>query len=656
MKNLFLIVFLAVISNRIIAQDLIHKNYDWEKKPIPVVIDEKDSSNLEIILFEKKSSELNIGPDKNLYEYYLFHQKLKVNSDKSIEKNNKVYLPNNLEILILKIRTISPDGKVKELNKDDIIESEEENGKKYKYFALEGLEKGSEIEQILYLKLNPRITGHIHYAQGNVYKKRFELEIISPDYLTLKMKSLNGFPEMKLDSNITDRNLYKASLDQVPPIKAEKFAALEPYKMAVLYKLQDNKARGTKNIFNYSRITETVYNNVYGDYPKNSKVFTKYIKKNKIKPTDPELDNILKIEELLKQDRFIFDFDFVIGSGKMDDMLTSMFSTSMQMVQMMAQLARFLNIEHQVVLTSDRFDINFDKDFECYNFLTDYIIYFPNSKLYIAPTQKFSRAGYITPGFYNNYGLFLNVVKVGDMESAVGKIKFIEPMDHKSSTDSLFLRCQLTSDHSKFLINYTRSVTGYYAKQHQPFYVYLKDKKDELKELNESFTTFLTDDIEEVKSINVTNIEKNDFPKKPLVTEAELEVDKFIDEAGEKLLLKIGEMIGPQAELYQEGKRWLPVENAYNRTYFRRIEFTIPDGYKISNPESIKINVFYKNPNGKTTLEFKSDYLIEGNKLIILCTEMYDQISFSVDLFEEFRKVINASADFNKITLVLEKK
>lgn len=648
-----LILFLSIHSTELLGQNLFYKNYDWEKNPTPVKLDAKDSAFLEIVLFEKKSSEFNFGPDGGLYEYYLFHQKIKVNSDEAIEKNNKIYLPNNLEIIFLKARTISADGKIKELDRDDIIESEENNGKKYKYFALEGIEKGSEIEQILFLKINPRVSGHIQNAQSNLYKKRFEFELISPENLLFKFKSLNGFPEIKLDSTVRDRNFYKASIDQLQPIKAEKFAAVDPYKMGVLYKLRENKETGTRNIYNYSRIAENVYNSAYGDYKKNKNAIAKYLKKNQIKEGDPERETILKLEELLKTDRIILDFNLGIGNGNMDEMLKSPFSTSDQMIKMMGQLCNFLNIEHQIVMTSNRFDVAFDKDFESYNFLEEYLIYFPKSKLYIAPGDHASRSMYITPGFYNNYGLFLHPVKVADYVTAVGKINFIEPLDNTTSTDSLYMRCNLTDDFSKFKISYERIVTGFYAKNYQPYYQYFDEEYK--KEVNESYTEFLTDNLDEVKSITVKNVEKNDFPKKPLVTQAELECDKFIEEAGEKVLIKLGELIGPQAELYQEGTRVLPIENSFNRTYYRRIEFTIPDGYKISNPEGINLDVAHKDEKGSVTMAFKSEYKITGQKLVILCSEFYNQLSYPVKDFEEFRKVINAAADFNKITLVLEK-
>ena len=53
---------------------------------------------------------------------------------------------------------------------------------------------------------------------------------------------------------------------------------------------------------------------------------------------------------------------------------------------------------------------------------------------------------------------------------------------------------------------------------------------------------------------------------------------------------------------------------------------------------------------------FISKYTIENNMLIVTVKEYYRDVMLPIDQYEDFRKVINASADFNKITIVFEKK
>jgi hypothetical protein len=53
---------------------------------------------------------------------------------------------------------------------------------------------------------------------------------------------------------------------------------------------------------------------------------------------------------------------------------------------------------------------------------------------------------------------------------------------------------------------------------------------------------------------------------------------------------------------------------------------------------------------------FRSAYSQQGQKLTVTSTEAYHQIYWPKKDFEAYRSVINASANFNKIVLVLEKK
>ena len=131
-----------------------------------------------------------------------------------------------------------------------------------------------------------------------------------------------------------------------------------------------------------------------------------------------------------------------------------------------------------------------------------------------------------------------------------------------------------------------------------------------------------------------------------------MESDAFTQKAGRKYLFKLGELIGEQIQMYQEKERVLPLEEQYQRSYFRTINVEIPEGYVISNPDDINI----KNDHivgGKELFSFHSYYTIEDNILKITADEHYRCNIVTTDIYEAYRTVINSAADFNKITLVL---
>jgi hypothetical protein len=133
-----------------------------------------------------------------------------------------------------------------------------------------------------------------------------------------------------------------------------------------------------------------------------------------------------------------------------------------------------------------------------------------------------------------------------------------------------------------------------------------------------------------------------------------LQSPKLMEKAGPKYLFKVGELIGRQVEMYQDEHRSLPIEVEYPHSLPRTLRIRIPDGYKVVNPEAVRIKELF-NEGGKDIAGFVSDYKMEGNELVVSINEFYGQTSYPISRYETFRKVINAAADFNKVVLVLQK-
>ena len=121
-----------------------------------------------------------------------------------------------------------------------------------------------------------------------------------------------------------------------------------------------------------------------------------------------------------------------------------------------------------------------------------------------------------------------------------------------------------------------------------------------------------------------------------------------------RYLFKVGHLIGGQMELYQQHERQNRIDMDYPTYYERKISFTIPKGYKLQGLEDAKINKSIEK-NGKKVNAFISDFTIESEKVTITAKEYYRNISLPKEDYENFRQVINAAADFNKVVLVFEK-
>jgi hypothetical protein len=199
-------------------------------------------------------------------------------------------------------------------------------------------------------------------------------------------------------------------------------------------------------------------------------------------------------------------------------------------------------------------------------------------------------------------------------------------------------------------IDFDHAIGGYNASFIHPFMNLVNEESKE--EFYEAFIKRMGDEIS-IESKEIINEAPENFGKNPLRIKASITSSAFTDKAGPKYLFKLGELIGPQIEMYQEKKRQLPIENLFRKTYLRTIEITIPEGYIVKNLDDINISNHYKK-DGKDIMNFVSSYTKEGNKVTITANEIYDENILPVSLYETYRTVINSAADFNKVTLILE--
>ena len=65
-------------------------------------------------------------------------------------------------------------------------------------------------------------------------------------------------------------------------------------------------------------------------------------------------------------------------------------------------------------------------------------------------------------------------------------------------------------------------------------------------------------------------------------------------------------------------------------------------------------HLYTKNPK-ETGQSFQFDYEIKDGKIIVHCSEFYNATHYEIAEFNDFKKIINSAADFNKIVVLFEK-
>lgn len=651
-KNRILIALLF-ISQFAISQELFFKSYDWEAAPNYKV---KEGTTEDLIALKEKTVTEFAFEERNLVEYFLEHKILWLNSDDAIEEYNKIYLPfsSRAELQVNKARVITTDGKLVNLDKSKILTAkDEESGRTYKYFALEGITKGSFIEYMYVVKRPPSYTGKRVNLQAAFNKNTIEFDLFSPSNLVFAFKSFNGLSEVQKDTVTSDKLHWKLHVTNMEKLESEYQAAYEASKKFLVYKLDGNTATNATGIIAYNTIAQNLYGSYYPEYSKKTQtLINDFIKELKLAEDADEEAIIRKVDFYIKTNVYSQDV-YNAELQDLEQILTNKVANETGIIKLYIAVLRTLNIKHELVLTSDRKKIKFDTDFEATNFLTDFLLYFTSSQKYLSPNASGTRYGFPMPYLMDNYGLFIKEVVIGDYKSAVSKIKYIKPVEVKNTVDTMNITVDFNKENlNENNVHFDRSFNGYYAMNIQPFMHLIQGEKRD--ELIDDFIENITKDLE-IKERKLVNGESELFGVKPLQFIVDFTTEAFVEKAGRKYLFKLGDLIGSQVQLYQEKERVLPLEEQFHRSYYRTLTINIPEGYKITNLDDINIdNSFAK--DGKELFSFKSYYKLEGNKLIVTADEHYRENIIEVPVYEEYRTVINSAADFNKIVLLLEPK
>jgi hypothetical protein len=649
--NFILILFIT--SNSLAQTAPFYEGYNWETNPSYNI----EESDKDMVAIKDKIVTEFYFEDQNLTEYYLEHKILWLNSDDRIEEYNKIYLAfsNKTSLKVSKARVIKKTGEIIELDESKILSAEnEETGRKYNYFALEGLQKGSIVEYYYVIKRRPTYQGARVDIQNDYNKKAVEFDLYAPSNLLFTFKSFNLNSTVTKDETSTEKMHWQLAIKDVVGIDKEEQS---PYRAAlgyVMYKLHQNTANNII-ITSYNEVAQNLFAFYYPEYnEEETKLINKFAKNIKLNNDDENEEKKARIIDLyIKENIYISDNDSE-NLKNLSNVINTKTANETGIVKLYVALFKKFNITHEMVLTSNRTKLKFDREFEATNFLQEFLFYFPASKKYLSPSKFGTRFGFPPPYYMDNYGLFVTGYNINGKRKAFSEVKYIEGIPASSSTDEMVINVYFNKeDFSQNTITLERKLNGYYAMNIQPFMNLIPaNRKNEV--IDEAFAQNTDKNAKVLKRVLI-NEDPSLFGVKPFVVKFDISSEYFVEKAGNKYLFKLGDLIGPQMEMYQEKKRILPLEAEFNRSYYRTIKIHIPEGYKISNLDDITIKNSYT-AKGKELFIFDSYYTLDGNILTVTADEHYRESIVAPEIFEAYRTVINSAADFNKVTLILEPK
>jgi hypothetical protein len=649
LRNIF--IFIALLNTSFFfAQEYTFKNYDWNEKDFKIEIPKSYETEKEVIL--SRNLKIEIAVDKNsAKQYRLIHEKKYINSDDAIERNNKIYIPfsDAANILLTKVRVILKNGKVVTLEKKDIKEEiDEEKGMKYNYFAINGLEKGAVIEKLYILEEAPNLKGNTIKMQDEYPIAEFNFELIAPSHLIFKTKSYNGLGEPVLDEKkFEDKRVLSISEKDITALKDDEQYSNWDVKLKLFrYKLDANLYNGGKNLSNFKEYATSTYELINPVLDKKQEKALALLCSSIPTSNDP-LEQIWNIENKIKK-TIIYD-KYADRQSGLNEIINTKQANSVDIIRLYTAVFKHFKIEQNLVFTSSRYKIPFDKDFESYENLDEFLFYFPSIKKYLTPTEIEYRLPLFPNYLGNNNGLFIKEKMFAGIAMGIGEINFIEIPGTEITHDYMDITVDFTKNIENPLITNQMTYGGYSGLNFQPIKDFVSDDqyKTMLKTISENYTLQ-----SEYKTLTTENDGTEFIGKKPYKLSLTFDGKDMIQKAGGNYLFSVGQTIGRQMEFYQENKRMLPIEIDYPHYYTRKIKIILPDGATIKNLDKFLMN-FKTELNGKTEAAFISNYSKNKNEVIIENTEFYNIINYPLTSFDQYKAVINAAADFNKIVVIV---
>ena len=448
--KIFFVLLALLMSFQISFAGTDYSSYSWDKEPtfeVPTI--EEGAS--EIVLKDKFSKEYIIQ-DNGFYQFNLHHRITYISSELGVESNNKIYLTTEpYDVVVFqKARVITSEGEIIEFDEKDIKDGvDEESGFEFKYYALDGLDIGSFVERITYIKKIADYRGEKLTLQSTKDKQDVTFEVIAPNHLEFAFLSTNGMAEMVLDTIKEDRdedkNYWSVHFDELTGLEDEPISYLRSNLQSVIYKLDRNLVSGNE-MSSYSEIVQNYYNYMYEGLEKGDmKAINGLFKEASISDNMKPLEKVAKLEDHLKNNYAVLEYvqpEF----ENIKALLKNHASSENTYVKLYANALKELDIDHALVLTSDRTSNKFDSEFEAQCFLHKAFIYLPKLDKYIDPASPDLRIGYLPWEFMETYGLFIEPITIGGLTTAVGDIKHIKPLDHLATQYNHNISVDMTKD------------------------------------------------------------------------------------------------------------------------------------------------------------------------------------------------------------------
>ena len=190
------------------------------------------------------------------------------------------------------------------------------------------------------------------------------------------------------------------------------------------------------------------------------------------------------------------------------------------------------------------------------------MLYFPTENKFIAPDKLDFRFPFIAPLTGGANGLYCKTTTLGNFTTAIGVVKVVPLENYDRSFENVETSLSLTPGLDSLNMDMRMIFAGYPAAD---FREAVNNSNDEQKDKIMKEMAKANSQSDNLISSQIINpeLEKTDTAH-PFILDLKTRSGELLENAGNKLLIKIGLAIGPQEEMYQEKPRQEAVDTEFS--------------------------------------------------------------------------------------------
>ncbi|MBI3134037.1 MAG: DUF3857 domain-containing protein [Bacteroidetes bacterium] len=603
----------------------------------------KETEDLSALILEDNRLVLYSSKARKVTRHRIVH----ILSSEGLNDHNKVviYVPGEGSIIDLKARSISSSGKVTELNQNNIkdITNYDEDAN-LKIFAIEGAEVGGQIEYSYTLQ-TPVYDAGIEEVSTACPTQRAYFVICGGDGLYIATKAYN-WPNK--NNKFADVHWYL--FENVVPLEDESYSSPDANSPFVEYKIRGT-AYGETTYSEYEYVVDQKRAEFSNFNATEKRKLNSLMKHFDGESTDEQV-TLRNLNAFLKT-HFYYEDNYSPEYSDVLSILKSGVGNDFGLAKVYCLVLSEMGINYEVLITCDKYSLWLDPDYCSRFYLNEYVIHFPDYHTFIYPSSQVAHYG-IVPSWLEG-----NTAVVVSQKKNYADFMLIKSSSPENDQTNLTINVNLDLAENFSVIDILGFGTGQVAYDYNSE-IYFSESEEEKQLALKDLIEWRYPDGEIVNAEMIDPAAWGDIStcqdylcKRSY--KATIRSHSFYEKVGTKLLLNVGKLIGPQTEMYSEKPRIQPITCDHNKSYSFEINIRIPDGYKYSGNQNTEIENVYENENGTKIAGFSSKLEVTENQITIRIYEYYSMLNISLDHYEDYRKIINSSANFNKATILLEK-